>query len=585
MDLTTLLTNAQSPDHGVRTAAEQALKSAEASNYGMYLFELTKELANETKNPMVRRLAGLVLKNALEGRSLQVAAEKRQKWLAVDPGVSAQIRAGALQVLKSPVEPARRSAAQAVAVMGAIEVERGTWPEFLATLLVNATGTELQDDIKVATLEAIGYFCEIVDRAAVNQDLTNNLLTAIVESMKPARSKALKLAATSAMLNTLGFAEGNFSRKIERNQIMQRICEATTTDVPEVRRRAYECFVRVASLYYEHLKDYMQALYELTFKTIQNDEEEVALQAIEFWSTLCEEEIDLNLEAEDLAMVGKMPERPCVNYIKSCLKDLCNLLLNYTLQKQEEDQDEDSWNIAMSGGTCLGLVAQCVGNDLMPHVMPYVQENIQKPGQENWRCRDAALIAFGAVLEGCTKQALRQIVGQSIHALLAMLDKTKEPSEQVRDTAAWSVGVICDLHCESLSKETFQPLVHALILALDDVPSVARKVAFAIHNLASAFQTQSDLPTNLLSPFLCNSSRNCLRSPRRWVSRLISAATRLRRSTSLSQTARTTCTWLYSSFSALCASASTPPLHFRPTRPRRRTRVTACRRFYAARFS
>ena len=62
MDLTTLLTNAQSPDHGVRTAAEQALKSAEASNYGMYLFELTKELANETKNPMVRRLAGLVLK-------------------------------------------------------------------------------------------------------------------------------------------------------------------------------------------------------------------------------------------------------------------------------------------------------------------------------------------------------------------------------------------------------------------------------------------------------------------------------------------------------------------------------------------
>ena len=133
--------------------------------------------------------------------------------MAVDPGVSAQIRAGALQVLKSPVEPARRSAAQAVAVMGAIEVERGTWPEFLATLLVNATGTELQDDIKVATLEAIGYFCEIVDRAAVNQDLTNNLLTAIVESMKPARSKALKLAATSAMLNTLGFAEGTLAAR------------------------------------------------------------------------------------------------------------------------------------------------------------------------------------------------------------------------------------------------------------------------------------------------------------------------------------------------------------------------------------
>ena len=141
------------------------------------------------------------------------------------------------------------------------------------------------------------------------------------------------------------------------------------------------------------------------------------------------------------------------------------------------------------------------------------------------------------------------------------------------------------LALRELVQRNLQPLVHALILALDDVPSVARKVAFAIHNLASAFQTQSDLLQICFRPFLCNSSRNCLRSPRRWVSRLISAATRLRRSTSLSQTARTTCTWLYSSFSALCASASTPPLHFRPTRPRRRTRVTACRRFYAARFS
>lgn len=36
---------------------------------------------------------------------------------------------------------------------------------------------------------------------------------------------------------------------------------------------------------------YMQPLFELTLRTIKEDQEEVALNAIEFWSSLCEEEV------------------------------------------------------------------------------------------------------------------------------------------------------------------------------------------------------------------------------------------------------------------------------------------------------
>lgn len=35
----------------------------------------------------------------------------------------------------------------------------------------------------------------------------------------------------------------------------------------------------------------MQPLFELTLRTIKEDQEEVALNAIEFWSSLCEEEV------------------------------------------------------------------------------------------------------------------------------------------------------------------------------------------------------------------------------------------------------------------------------------------------------
>lgn len=35
----------------------------------------------------------------------------------------------------------------------------------------------------------------------------------------------------------------------------------------------------------------MQPLFELTLRTIREDQEEVALAAMEFWSSLCDEEV------------------------------------------------------------------------------------------------------------------------------------------------------------------------------------------------------------------------------------------------------------------------------------------------------
>jgi importin subunit beta-1 len=68
-------------------------------------------------------------------------------------------------------------------------------------------------------------------------------------------------------------------------------------------------------------------------------------------------------------------------------------LLLETLLKQEEDQDQDdnAWNISMSGGTCLGLISRTVGDAVVPLVMPFVKTNITKP---DWHCREAATFAF-----------------------------------------------------------------------------------------------------------------------------------------------------------------------------------------------
>ncbi|CAN0566526.1 unnamed protein product, partial [Ectocarpus sp. 12 AP-2014] len=49
-----------------------------------------------------------------------------------------------------------------------------------------------------------------------------------------------------------------------------------------------------------------------------------------------------------------------------------------------------------AGATCLRLIAQLVDDDVVDQMVPFVTENIQSA---NWRQREAAVMAFGAVLE------------------------------------------------------------------------------------------------------------------------------------------------------------------------------------------
>jgi importin subunit beta-1 len=51
--------------------------------------------------------------------------------------------------------------------------------------------------------------------------------------------------------------------------------------------------VKIVPNYYDTLPPYMETIFSLTKHAIEKDEEEVAKQAIEFWSSICEEEIDL----------------------------------------------------------------------------------------------------------------------------------------------------------------------------------------------------------------------------------------------------------------------------------------------------
>ena len=59
---------------------------------------------------------------------------------------------------------------------------------------------------------------------------------------------------------------------------------------------------------------------------------------------------------------------------------------------QEELDDEDDWNPCKAAGVCLMLLAQCCENDILNFVTDFIRSNIVS---DNWKSRDAAVMAFG----------------------------------------------------------------------------------------------------------------------------------------------------------------------------------------------
>lgn len=109
---------------------------------------------------------------------------------------------------------------------------------------------------------------------------------------------------------------------------------------------------------------------------MRSDIDEIALQGIEFWSNVCDEEVDLAIEASEAAEMGRPPEHTSKFYAKGALQYLVPVLMQ-TLTKQEEFDDEDDWNPCKAAGVCLMLLANCCEDAIVSYVLPFVKENIE----------------------------------------------------------------------------------------------------------------------------------------------------------------------------------------------------------------
>lgn len=87
----------------------------------------------------------------------------------------------------------------------------------------------------------------------------------------------------------------------------------------------------------------------------------------------------------------------------------------------------------------------------------------------------------GSILEGPDPEKLKPIVEQAMPMLIELLS---DGSVVVRDTAAWTVGRVCEILPDAVINENcLNPLLHALSKGLEAEPRVASNICWVCNKL------------------------------------------------------------------------------------------------------
>ncbi|KHJ35862.1 putative importin beta-1 subunit [Erysiphe necator] len=481
MDVNQVLLNTFSTDASIRGAAEQQLIQAAETNFSEYLVTLVQGLANEEAQGPVRAAAGIALKNAFTTREYTRLNDIQEKWLQLDLETKKRVKDLTLQSLGSNNSQAGAAAAQVVASIAGVELSRQQWPELMPALVRNVG--EGNDHLKQASLTTIGFICETQDadlRASLVQH-SNAILTAVVQgARKEEPNQEVRLAAIHALGDSLEFVDSNFKNEGERNYIMQVICEATQAPDTRIQQGAFGCLNRIMALYYDLMRFYMEkALFGLTIMGMKSDEEDVAKLAVEFWSTVCEEEIAIQDDNAQIENVDQM--REIFRFCAVATNEVVPVLLSL-MTKQDEDAGDDEYNISHAAYQCLQLYAQCVGGAIIQPVLGFVEANLR---HEDWHYRDAAVSAFGAIMEGPEEKTIVPIVKQAFPVIIKMME---DPVIHVMDSTAYALGRITEACSEAIDIESQLPLlIKSLFQGLAASPKMAGSCCWALMNLAERF--------------------------------------------------------------------------------------------------
>ncbi len=378
---------------------------------------------------------------------------------------------------------ARKGAAQIVSAIATLELPKQQWTEIVGTLAANAQGAV--PEYKLASLETLGYICEELPERGLTEAQVDSILSALVSNIvADGPTEDVRMAALTALHLGVRFCEKNFRVEHERGIILDNILLNCSHTKGDIRCKAMMCLTEVVRCFYDFIiGSALEKIANTTYFNIQNDDSEQAAQfSIEVWCSICDEEID--------RLKNVQPAKPCRDYIKLVFATLTPLLLECLKRKTEEDGTD--WNISLSAACCLSLIAEIAKDSITEPIINFIGTNISST---EWKCREAALLSFIAILKGPSKAVINTLANQAIPTICKML---AEDRARIKETAAWTLVKLSEHSYEAIM-ENIGLVLPVLLGAIKGKPKVSAHICFVFNTLSDTLMAPPNASSGPLS--------------------------------------------------------------------------------------
>ncbi|CAG8612556.1 16942_t:CDS:2, partial [Acaulospora colombiana] len=299
------------------------------------------------------------------------------------------------------------------------------------------------------------------------------------------------------------------------DEFVAALFKRATDENPEVRKNVCQALVMLLEVRPDKLMPEIGNVVEYMLYSTQDQDEQVALEACEFWLAFAEQEelrdhlrpflpriVPVLLKGMvysemDIMTLGGDEDDSNVPDNEADIKPRFHRAKTHTFERTESNGGESS---APCSAAALDVLATVFGNELLEILLPFLREQLF---HQEWKHRECGILALGAVSEGCMEG-----VEPHLQNLIPYLIQTLNDSKPlVRSITCWTLGRYsrwCVNPPNPLQDRSkyFEPLLEGLLRKVLDNNKRVQEAA------CSAFATLEEEACELLVPYLDPILRN-----------------------------------------------------------------------------
>ncbi|XP_073106539.1 transportin-1 isoform X2 [Elaeis guineensis] len=290
----------------------------------------------------------------------------------------------------------------------------------------------------------------------------------------------------------------------------------------DVRKLVCAAFVQLIEVRPSFLEPHLRNVIEYILQVSKDPDDEVALEACEFWSAYC----DANLPSDGLREF--LPRLIPVLLSNMAYADDDESLVDAEEDESFPDRDQDLkprfhssrlhgsedgeevdddtvnvWNLRKCSAAGLDILSNVYGDEILPTLMPLIQQKLSTTNDSAWKEREAAVLAIGAIAEGCINGLYPHlpeavcILLQIIAFLIPLLD---DKFPLIRSITCWTLSRFSKYIIQGIDdqngSEQFDKVLIGLLRRILDTNKRVQEAA------CSAFATLEEEAAEELVPHL-----------------------------------------------------------------------------------